>query len=73
MKPTEELMQKSDPTSRDVTGGTRRSSRRTRLRGTWTQVREKLQTLRNDDDLRHIRNGILDRQLDNVSRRIGVE
>uniref|UniRef100_A0A8C9YWK2 TTF-type domain-containing protein n=1 Tax=Sander lucioperca TaxID=283035 RepID=A0A8C9YWK2_SANLU len=64
MKLTEESMQKNEITSWDITAGTRVRKLPARLAGSVvTTSLGKATSVRNDDDLRHIWNDILDRQL----------
>ncbi|CAM4658841.1 unnamed protein product [Leuciscus chuanchicus] len=70
MKLTEELMQKNEITSWDITSGTRVRKVPARLAGSVvTTSLGKATSVRNDDDLRHIWNDILDRQLTELDNR----
>uniref|UniRef100_A0A3B3R0H2 DUF4371 domain-containing protein n=1 Tax=Paramormyrops kingsleyae TaxID=1676925 RepID=A0A3B3R0H2_9TELE len=70
MKLTEELMQKNEITSWDITSGTRVRKIPARLAGSVvTTSLGKATSVRNDDDLRHIWNDILDRQLTELDNR----
>lgn len=70
MKLTEELMQKNKITSWDITPRTRVRKVPARLAGSVvTTSLGKATSVRNDDDLRHIWNDILDRQLTELDNR----
>ncbi|XP_034033315.1 zinc finger MYM-type protein 1-like [Thalassophryne amazonica] len=70
MKLTEDLMQKCEITSWDITVGTRKRSLPSRLTDSVVSTTlGKATAVRNDDDLRHIWNDILDRQLTELDTR----